>query len=90
MFFGSAFALYVTYKLNEWMLLKMNAYIFTDGNEFLKLPDKVKKEYYSRNNSDLHSIIAIFFSVYSVYYACDNPEDSIFTSMDCLMEPKRV
>jgi hypothetical protein len=89
-FFGSAFLLFFVFKANEWFMQNFSDQLFRQGNEFAKLPEMVKKEYYSRNASDFHSLIAIFFSVYSVYYACDNPEDSIFTSMDCLMSPKRV
>ena len=89
-FFGSAFLLYITFKLNEVFMLRCQDTLFREGNEFGKLSEKVKKEYYSRNTSDIHSIIAIIFSLYSVYSVCDDPKDSIFTNMDCLMTPHRV
>ena len=60
-------------------------------SEFHKMPTKIKKEYYSRIVSDVHAIVAIVASVYTIYFACDDVYkhgDTAFTNFECLNTPR--
>lgn len=54
---------------------------------FEKLTPKAKSEYYSRQVSNVHAAFAVFLSVKGVWYSCEDPTQSIFTSEKCLLTP---
>ena len=56
---------------------------------FFGLDDKNKREYFSRNVADLHALIAAPLSYYVCFHICDDPNQSIFSSQECLMKPQR-
>lgn len=56
---------------------------------FFSLKEKDVKEYHSRNVADLHALIAAPLSFYVCFYACDDPEQNIFSSQQCLMKPQK-
>ena len=61
------------------------------GNEtFQKLSPKVKAEYHSRVVSTIHGTTAFVLAYISVWRSCDDPNESIFTSTECIMNPKPV
>ena len=64
--------------------------LFSEKSEFHLMPAKVKKEYYSRIVSDLHAIVATCASIYVIYFACENPADTVFTNFECLNDPNQV
>lgn len=89
-FFGATVGLYFLYKATEWVLENYPAVLFSKESEFHRMPEKVKKEYYSRIVSDLHAIVATCASIYVIYFACESPSDTVFTNFQCLNEPKLV
>ncbi len=61
---------YSLYKFCEWFLEKHGRLVFNEHSEFFKLPQKVKREYYSRIISDVHAIISVIISVNAAYFSC--------------------
>ena len=80
----------VLYYMNKALFpMLMHATAGPDGH-FFKLDEKNKREYYSRNVADIHAWIAAPLSLYCVFYICDDPTQSIFTSQECLMKPQKA
>ena len=80
-FFGATLGFYVLYKATEWVLENHPRVLFSKESEFYHMAEKVKKEYYSRIVSDLHAILATCASIYVIYFACENPKDTVFTNL---------
>lgn len=57
--------------------------------KFENLKRKDKMEYYSRQVSNIHAVVATTMSVYGVWFNCEDG-GSIFSSDACLMQPQKV
>lgn len=61
----------------------------TRDPKFEHLKRKDKMEYYSRQVSNIHAVVATAMSVYGVWFNCEDG-GSIFSSDACLMQPQKV
>ena len=59
-------------------------------SHYFGLQEKAKREYYSRVVADLHSAISAPLSTYVCFYCCDDPNENIFSSTECLLKPHRL
>lgn len=63
----------VIFYVNKMFFGSLMKLFFGPDNLFFSLPEKSKLEYYSRNVSDLHGLIAGPMSIYACFFSCDDP-----------------
>ena len=57
---------------------------------YFTLTDQSKREYSSRIMGEIHGWLVSPMSFYVCFYTCDDPTQSIFSSDECVMTPKRI
>lgn len=57
---------------------------------FYRFSDFDKKEYYVRIISTAHGLIAAPIAFYQLLYACEKPDETIFSSFECINTPKPI
>lgn len=79
----SMFFHFVLFKTCEWLLENHGNIVFVQDSEYFKMPTKIKKEHYSRIVSDVHAVVSSLSAIYTVWYSCEDPKYTIFTSSEC-------
>ena len=52
--------------------------------------EKNRREYHSRNVTDFHSCISGPLALYACFGVCDDPNENIFSSYECIMKPTKA
>ena len=79
----------VFYYLNKMYFPSIVMAVSGKESAFFELDQKGRNEYHSRNVADFHSYISAPLAVYACFFACDNPNENIFSSYECIMKPQR-
>jgi hypothetical protein len=86
-YFASIVFFYSLQQTLEHIAENYGRLFLSPSNEFFKMTLKVKREYYSRILSDVHAIESLTLAIYSMWYACSDPTESIFSSYQCCNQP---
>jgi hypothetical protein len=86
-YFFSLFFHFAIYNTMKWLAGKHARSFLAPSSEYFKMTDKVKKEYYSRNVSDIHALISSAFALHAVFFSCSESGQNFFTSDACAMTP---
>ena len=90
MLIASILGWYVLYKILEFIWETFGTVFLGPQNEYFKMTSKVKGEYHSRSVSDIHALIAGSLAINAVFFSCQSPEDSAFTSNECANSPSTL
>ena len=90
MLIASIFGWYLVFKVLEFIWETFGPVFLCPENEYFKMPPKVKGEYHSRSVSDIHALIAGILAIKAVFFSCESPVDSAFTSDECANSPSAL
>ena len=79
----------VAYYLNKMYFPSFVMLVCGKESPYFELDQKGRNEYHSRNIADFHSVISAPLAVYACFFACDSPNENIFSSFECIMKPQR-
>jgi len=79
----------VVYFLNKMYFASVIMAISGDKSCYFALDEKARREYHSRNVADFHGLISGPLALYSSFMVCDDPNQNIFSSYECVMKPQR-